>query len=184
MSMFLILLAGCEAPETVPESDTADDTDTIDLSTINPDDLPQGINPCRQPELVWVYAAIDGDTIHIDSSLGEESIRMIGVDTPEVGWDGDQSECYALEAQAFTREMLEDREVWLTFDGTCTDLYDRSLAYVHIGTNDQDFFQRQLLRDGYGWDYPWDGTDTFEQTFAQDASHAQESEAGWWGLCN
>ena len=186
--LLLFLLVGCV--KTVPglTSDTGashtSDTDPVDLSTIDPDTLPQGDSPCREPELVWVYAVIDGDTVHVDSSQGEESIRMIGVDAPEVGWDGAPSDCYGLEAQVFSRNTLEDQEVWLTFDGTCTDLYDRSLAYIHLGSGDQDFFQRRLLRGGYAWDYPWSGTDTFEDTFAEDAFSAEASGEGLWGLCD
>jgi micrococcal nuclease len=186
MLSLLSLLSACDShagsDSGAPSTDT--DTDTVDLSTIDPDSLPQGSSPCRQPELVFVYAAIDGDTIHVDSSRGEESIRMIGLDTPEVGWNGDSSECYGLEAQAYTRDALEDGEVWLTFDNNCTDMYDRTLAYVHVGSGQQDFFQRQLLRGGYGRAYPWEDTATFEDTFAQDELHAQSEGLGLWGLCD
>ena len=155
-----------------------------DLVDIDAETLPQGESPCRTPELAYVHTAIDGDTIHVDTSLGEESIRLIGVDTPEVGWGGDASDCYALEAQAFAQNVLEGSEVWLTFDGTCTDLYDRTLAYIHQGSGDQDFFQRRLLRGGYAWDFPWEGTDTFADTFAQDAWHAESNGEGLWELCD
>ncbi|MFT5683945.1 MAG: micrococcal nuclease [Myxococcota bacterium] len=178
----LPLLLACTGTD--PGTVDTQDAESIDIADIDPDTLPEGDSPCREPELVFVYAAIDGDTIHVDSSLGEESIRMIGVDTPEVGWNGDPSDCYGQEAQAFTRNALEDTEVWLTFDGTCTDIYDRTLAYVHVGSGDQDFFERQLLRGGYGWDYPWSGTDTFEDTFAQDAWHAESEGEGLWSTCN
>lgn len=179
--MLTLLLLACTAgtDSGTPEADTKSE-----LFNIDPDTLPQGESPCREPELVFVYDVIDGDTIHVSSSQGTESIRMIGVDTPEIGWNGDPSDCYAQEAQAFTRDLLEDKQAWLTFDGTCTDAYDRTLAYVHIGSGDQDFFERLLLRGGYGRDFPWSGTDTFEDTFAQDAWHAESEGAGLWGACN
>ena len=185
MHISLILLVGCM--KTVPGSDSgaaSTDTAAVDLSGIDPDTLPQGTSPCRQPELVSVHTVIDGDTVHVDSSQGEESIRMIGVDTPEVGWDGAPSDCYALEAQSFARDVLEGSEVWLTFDSSCTDLYDRTLAYIHKGSGDQDFFQRRLLRGGYARDFPWEGTDTFEDTFSQDAWYAESNGEGLWGLCD
>jgi len=181
LTLLLLSCASNDADSGVSDSTTAVPTE---LSTIDPDTLPQGDNPCRPPELVFVYDAIDGDTIHVSSSKGTESIRLIGVDTPEVGWNGEPSDCYGQEAQAFTRELLEDKQVWLTFDGSCTDAYDRTLAYVHVGNGDQDFFERQLLRRGYGTAFPWSGTDTFEDTFADDESQAMSEGAGLWSACN
>ena len=180
---FFLLLMACETTR-LDTGPATSDTAAVDLADLDADALPQGAAPCRAPERVWVHTVIDGDTVHVDSSQGEESIRLIGVNTPEVGWDGDPSDCYGLEAQAFAREALEGTEVWLTFDSACTDLYERTLAYVHQGSGEQDFFQRQLLRGGYAWDFPWEGTDTFEATFAQDAWFAESNGEGLWGLCN
>ena len=183
MHLLLLSLAGCVKTASGPDTEPAD-TAGVALADLDPDTLPQGTSPCRAPELVYVHTAIDGDTVHVDTTQGEESIRLIGVDTPEVGWGGDPSDCYGLEAQAFAQDALEGSEVWLTFDSACTDLYDRTLAYIHQGSGEQDFFQRRLLRGGYGRDFPWEGTDTFQDTFSQDAWYAQSNGEGLWGLCD
>ena len=51
---------------------------------------------------VRVIQAVDGDTIDVTPPVdGREQVRLIGVDTPEVG------QPYAQKASAFTRERLE-----------------------------------------------------------------------------
>ena len=185
MRVLLPLLIGCEKPIPNLQADSGTpDTVVVPLSDIDGSSLPQGPSPCRQPVLADVLYAIDGDTIAVDAGSGEETVRMIGVDTPEVGWDGEQSDCYALEAKAFAEDRLEGGQVWLTFDSSCADTYGRTLAYLHLGASDQDFFQRQLLRGGYAHDLPWSGTNTYADTFAGDVAYAQSSGEGMWGLCN
>jgi len=63
---------------------------------------------------------------------GEERVRIIGVNTPETS----SGDCYAQEAKSFLINQIFGKYVWLTFDGNCTDVYDRTLAYVHLGTGE------------------------------------------------
>ena len=66
----LLILAGCVKTASGPGTGT-DPTDTTvaDLVDIDAETLPQGESPCRPPELAYVHTAIDGDTIHVDTSL-------------------------------------------------------------------------------------------------------------------
>ena len=80
------------------------------------------------------------------------------MDTPRIS----SGDCYAQEAKSFLIEKLFGKWVWLTFDGNCYDFYDRT---VHLGTNEQDFIERQLLLGGYAQAFPFDDTDTFEDLF-------------------
>ena len=151
-----------------------------DLSWVDPTDLPSGNSPCREPIRVLVEDVIDGDTFVGQGETGQERIRIIGVDTPETS----SGECYAQEAKTFLLRQIFGRWVWLTFDRGCTDFYERTLAYVHLGTNEQDFVQRQLLLGGYAQAFPFDDTNTFENVFAQDEATARNNEAGGWGTCD
>src|SRR5262245_47511843 len=120
------------------------------VMAIEPSTLPAGPPPGRAPVLARVYEIADGDTF---SAVGigtvlDARIRMIGVNTPEIAHPPAQAECYSYDASSFTEQLL-DRTVWLTFDNTCLDPYDRLLAYVFIGPGPGDFWQRQLLQRGY-----------------------------------
>ena len=126
---------------------------------------------------------MDGDTFYAQTDNGEEKIRVIGINTPEIGYEGEPDECYAQSAKNKAIEILKDKKVWLSFDSDCYDVHGRTLAYVHRGLGSQNFFERVMLRGGFAWAYPFDGTDTFSDTFSQDEQQASDSTIGGWAEC-
>ena len=66
---------------------------------------------------------IDGDTIVIE---GDERLRIIGVDAPEVG------EAYAETATNLTTELVGGRDLYVEFDVQERDSFGRLLAYVYV----------------------------------------------------
>jgi micrococcal nuclease len=124
---------------------------------------------------------VDGDTILLD---GDERVRLIGVDTPELHRPNTPVQFYAREASAFTRRLVEHRRVRLEFDRTHPsdgyprrDKYGRTLAYVYLG--DGTFVNLEIVRRGYGFAYtrfPFRYLDEFRA--AERA--ARESGAGLW----
>lgn len=76
---------------------------------------------------VFCTRVIDGDTFHAE---GVGKVRLIGVDTPELGRQGNADEPGAVEAREFLMEAIEGRFVVLDFDETRRDKYGRTLAYV------------------------------------------------------
>ena len=198
--MFLIFISlfGCtigktnsESPnQTRPASDSGD-SGIIDMgavqdervSNIDPLSLPSGPNPCREPMLLRVNHVVDGDTLYGTGDNGEEKVRVIGINAPELGYGGDASDCYADEALAQARILINSRLVWLTFDGQCEDGYGRTLAYVHFDQGEQGFFERVMLQGGFAKAYPFDNTDSFEAVFAEDEGQAENAAVGGWGAC-
>jgi micrococcal nuclease len=83
----------------------------------------------------------DGDTIRI----GEERIRLIGVDTPETHGD---DECFGRQATAFMRRTVLGRRVDLELDVEHRDRYGRLLAYVRR-RDDGAFVNAELVAEGY-----------------------------------
>lgn len=153
-----------------------------EVRAFDPAALPQGPSPCREPELGRVVSVTDGDTFHLrrESDDWEETVRIIGVDTPET-YGG--TECFGPEAKAFTRESLEDRLLWLTFDYDCEDDYGRTLSYVILAPEESCFFERLLLRGGFAETMSFPATSTFEDTFSDDEYWAWENEQGMWAVC-
>lgn len=193
--MTLLLLLACTGPKPSDDTDAPDDTAPVDTSEpvdpdgwawdLDPTTLLQGDNPCAEPRLMRVERVIDGDTADMRPTAGGDWIRVrfIGVDTPELGHDGDPDECYAAEARDYLRHAVQGRVVWLTFDGTCADFYDRTLAYVFNGPREDDFVNRHIVAGGYGYAFPWDGTATFEDQFEADEANARANQLGLWGAC-
>ncbi|MCB9780429.1 MAG: thermonuclease family protein [Alphaproteobacteria bacterium] len=200
MILLLALVLGCLPSATGDEDSGADGADdgstdggtdgattgsTCRLTGIDPASLPQVDGACREPELVTVTFVADGDTIIADTSQGEEKIRFIGVDTPEMGYGDDPQECWGPEAKAVTEELLADAGdcVWLTFDRGCLDPYDRTLAYLHVGVGDEGFVERRLLRGGHATVLIYDPNDAYETEFEADEAEAHAEGVGLWETC-
>lgn len=164
------------------QEDTSEEVDPVTL--IDPSSLPAASNPCREPVLVDVNYVVDGDTAFVQAPGGEEKVRFIGIDTAELGYDGDPDECYAQEARAFLQDLIDEKKVWLTFDGLCADSFGRTLAYVHTNVGSQGFVQRQMIQRGMAKDFPFDDTPAFNELFAEDSLQAQQAGIGGWGACD
>lgn len=105
-----------------------------------------GLARAAEPE-VRVVAVIDGDTIVVRFARGTtDTVRLLGVDTPETRHPTRGVECFGPEASAFTRRRLLGRVVRLEHDVERRDVYDRRLAYVLVGGRR---FNDVLLRRGY-----------------------------------
>ena len=100
----------------------------------------------QTPIVGTVERVIDGDTIRVRLGDRIETVRYIGVDTPETVHPTRGIEPYGLAASAFNRSLVEDRQVRLDLDVEPRDHYDRLLAYVY---SDSLFVNAELIRQGY-----------------------------------
>ncbi len=87
-----------------------------------------------------VVDVVDGDTVRftLADGSGVETVRLIGIDTPETKDPNDPVECFGAEATDRTEVMLRPgRTVYLERDVTDRDRYDRLLRYVwFLGKDD------------------------------------------------
>jgi endonuclease YncB( thermonuclease family) len=192
----LILLLACIPVEKNPDPDTTGDQDSIPWDTADDqatDDarvraltgLPEGDSPCMSPMIVRVTEVVDGDTFWSsrDDDGSSLKIRMIGVDTPEVDHPDEPEECYGNEAWRRSIEALEGNLVWLTFDGECLDIYDRTLAYVFRDATEEGFWDRNLARNGFAEQLTIPPNDSFADLIETDVQAAQQENLGLWADC-
>ena len=167
------------------DGDTDGDPDDPDdpFSQIDPSSLAAGSSPCREPVYGQVQRVTDGDTITVLTGRGEERVRLIGIDAPEVDHDGSDDECWAEEAADFVHDTLQGEGVWLTFDAECEDHFDRTLAYVHNGLGERGFFQRALLLEGWVEAFSVAPNTTHASQFELDEEYAQGAGNGLWSAC-
>ena len=189
-AFFLVLGACSPAVKDAVKGDTGtgdtgiEEPDPPDPIEVIPEsDLPQGVAPCREPVLGRVISVTDGDTITVQTDRGYETVRLIGIDTPEVDHSGPDDECYGEESKAFLSAMIKNKQVWLTFDAECVDHFERTLAYAHTSVEVNGFVQRLLLRDGWASAYAVDPNVSFRTLFESDQSEAQAASSGMWGSC-
>ncbi len=128
----------------------------------------------QQGDEVYIERVIDGDTVQ---TAAGDSIRLLGVDTPEIDWENNESEFYAEEAREFTIEHLRDQNVLLEYDEEREDDYGRTLAYIY---QDGDNFNRRLLKEGYASLMIVEPNDKYESEFKEAAAEARNSKKGIW----
>jgi micrococcal nuclease len=160
------------------------DLDDSRVTMMAPMGLPASASPCREPILGRVRFVTDGDTISVNgiSEPLSESVRLIGVDSPEIAHDGTAADCYGPEAAEFTGQ-LRNHIVWLTFDAECVDRFGRLLAYVWVGEGPQDMWERQMLRRGFGTQLTISPNTAHSDTLRQDELAAQREGTGLWSAC-
>jgi micrococcal nuclease len=129
-----------------------------------------------------VERVVDGDTVEVRPAVpGTESVRLIGVDTPETVDPNEPVQPYGPQASAFTKTQLEGKRVTLIFDRERTDQYDRALAYVRAG-GQASTFNETLLRQGYAQLDIVSPNDRYEARFRQAQEQARQAQRGIWGL--
>jgi micrococcal nuclease len=127
---------------------------------------------------------VDGDTIRVripnpPAGLGAvETIRMIGVDTPETVHPGRPVEIFGKESSEFTRAELLGKTVRLAFDWDLRDRYGRLLAYIY--TAEGRCFNAGLISDGYGHAYTRFAFQFMEEFRARE-QEARREKRGLWG---
>jgi len=130
-------------------------------------------------EIAQVVSVIDGDTIKVQINGVEETVRYIGMDTPEPYRDKEPA-CYSQEASSRNRELVADREVRLIADVEDRDKYDRLLRYVYV---DDLFVNEQLVSEGYATTLTIRPNTRFETQFKVAQIDAKAGSRGLWSAC-
>lgn len=139
-----------------------------------------GAAAARAEERAVVTRVADGDTIAVRQGERTVTVRLIGVDTPELGHrarPGAPPQPYAREAAAWVRARIDGRQVRLEYDRERLDRYGRTLAYVFLA--DGTFLNRELIRHGYARAYtrfPF----RYRKQFVADEAEARAAKRGLW----
>ncbi|MBA2321316.1 MAG: thermonuclease family protein [Deltaproteobacteria bacterium] len=92
------------------------------------------VEPGEVGGIAFVACVLDGDTVDLyrcNDDVAGETVRLLGIDAPEIEHPPEPADCWGPEAAAVTSRLLLGREVLVTFDGgPAEDLYGRTLAYL------------------------------------------------------
>ena len=120
----------------------------------------------------------DGDTLALSDG---RRVRLLGIDTPEIGHDGEPSEPYAEEAKALLARLAEPgATLRLRLDSDRFDRYGRLLA--HVFADDGSNVQAQLLAAGYAATLVVPPNEWSSACYAAAQARARKSRIGIWGL--
>lgn len=144
----------------------------------------------RPPEVVtggYVIAYVsDGDTVVVADSDGvEHSVRLVGINAPEVAHGSEPAECFGPEARDEARQLLpRGTPVVLVADPAlpAADQWGRRLAYVEVGGVDVG---RRLLERGGAVVYELRSQATPSRSVDYRAAEraAASARTGLWGAC-
>src|SRR3954462_13059795 len=129
-----------------------------------------------------VTRVVDGDTVHVRLDGRDETVRYIGVDTPEPKKPAPPVQCFGHAASAYNERLVAGQRVRLRFDAERRDRYGRLLAYVYRA-RDGMFVNAQLVRRGYARTLTIPPNVAHAVQFRRLASGARRQGAGLWSSC-
>lgn len=182
----LAVLAGCSGA--APGTPAAYDG-TVQPPADDPELVPSGTERVD----VEVIRVVDGDTVDVRFPDGtEDTVRLVGIDTPEVGGENDPGEyegvpdtdagaaclrAAGVDASEHVTDRIDDGNVTIAFDPN-TDRrggYDRLLAYVYVGDANLNY---ELVATGRARVYETDFA--LRERFETAAERARDGDRGLW----
>ncbi len=125
-----------------------------------------------------VLKIFDGDSLQVAAMDLVFSIRLCGIDSPEIG-DGDQqSQPFSREAKAYLETLLNSREVSLKSHGA--DSYHRQLAEIFM---DGKNINIEMIKQGLAEVYKGDPPKTLDlHLYLKAEEQARKAGKGIWKL--
>jgi micrococcal nuclease len=130
-----------------------------------------------------VTRVVDGDTVKVALAGGaRDTVRYIGMDTPETKKPGTPVQCFGHAASAANERLIDGRAVRLVFDAEPRDRYGRLLAYVYRAA-DGTFVNAELVRRGYARPLTIPPNVRHAGAFTRLARQARGAGRGLWRTC-
>ena len=134
-----------------------------------------------EKDVYSVIDIVDGDTARVVLNGEKFTVRLIGIDTPELNTANYKGkECFAGEAKARLTQLLEGKKVKLELDQTQGeyDRYNRLLAYIWLG---EQLVNQIMISEGYAFEYTYNLPYKYQTRFKKSEKEAREAMRGLWG---
>ena len=131
---------------------------------------------------ILVTKVVDGDTIDLEDG---QTVRFIGIDTPETKDPRRPVGCFGKEASNQTKSLLSGKRVILEKDVSETDKYGRILRYVYLPLDNGQllFVNDYLVREGFAKALTYPPDVKYNEQFREAERQAREGSRGLWGRC-
>ena len=131
-----------------------------------------------------VLKVVDGDTIQVDVRGSKETVRLLGIDTPETVDHRKSVQCFGRAGSDRMKAFVEGKSVILVDDSTQgnRDKYKRLLRYVYLPDSVKTFVNGEMVKQGYAFSYRQYPTKFLERFNAWE-KYARENNLGLWGSC-
>lgn len=134
--------------------------------------------------LYKVTKVIDGDTINVIVDGKTETVRLLGIDTPETVDPRKPVQCFGKAASDKLKNFVQGKSVILVDDSTQgnRDKYKRLLRYVYLPDSKRTFVNGEMVKQGYAYSYKEYPTKNLTK-FNNFEKNAREKNLGLWGAC-
>jgi micrococcal nuclease len=140
-----------------------------------------------------VLRVVDGDTLTVNHNGQKESIRLIGIDTPEskpnkkarkdsIKNSEDVATIVSLgkEAAKYVKTLVHPGDpIFIEFDRQIRDKYGRLLGYVYLA--DGTMLNEEIVRAGYASLMTYPPNVKYRDRFLRAYHEARENNRGLWG---
>ncbi len=120
---------------------------------------------------------VDGDTLRL---VGGEKVRLIGINTPELGYGGEPHQPLAEAARHALAELLPGKRVWLLDGVEARDAHGRRLSHAFDAAGHS--LAEQLLARGLGFHVAIAPNLNLGECLGAAESAARQRNSGVWGL--
>ncbi len=165
-------------PSVVPNPTLPIATQSADLSV---DTASSSATKDSEEQAFLVTKVVDGDTIKVLLGGKTETVRIVGINTPETVDPRKPVECFGAEASAKMKELVENQTVHLETDATQSDRdrYGRLLRFVFLpdGTD----VGLVMIREGFAQESLYSTTPhKYRQTYVDAQKQAANESRGMW----
>jgi micrococcal nuclease len=133
-----------------------------------------------------IVNVVDGDTFKALIDNAAETVRLIGIDTPETKDPRKPVQCFGKEASAMAHSILDGQRVRLEADPSQDnrDKYGRLLRYAYLP--DGTSFNKMMIEEGYAHEYTYAIPYQFQTEFKAAENAARAANRGLWAstTCN
>lgn len=136
--------------------------------------------PEKFSETGKVVEVVDGDTIKVKIGDKVETIRLIGLNTPETKNPRKPVECYGKEASERAKKLLNEKTVSLERDESQQnrDKYNQLPRYAWI--DGKILFNLVMIAEGYAYEYTYRDPYKYQKAFKEAQEQAEKEEKGLW----
>lgn len=114
--------------------------------------------------LVKLVRIIDGDTIEVKIGEKIESVRLIGIDAPEMDEEIKEK---AIESKQYLENLLKNQNIYLERDETQDDrdVYNRLLRYIYL--EDKTLVNKKMIEADKATEFTFITPYKFQKEFKQ-----------------
>ncbi|MCC6704251.1 MAG: thermonuclease family protein [Thermomicrobiales bacterium] len=153
------------------------------VSTVDPTPTVTRLDPNTALTRGVVERVSDGDTVRVRIGNTVETVRLVGIDAPELNGDA-AADCLAEDARDYLTRLVNGKTVYLERDVSDRDQYGRLLRYLWLPKDEGHLLVNQMIVGrGLAVARIYGDDDWYADRLAAAELDALRQQRGLWGEC-